>query len=189
MTAMTRESPSDGEDEQEDGVKDAGQVASLLLTTHGEIHLDEAREPKEFRLTYEDGLDKLVFISAVSVDSDAVNFGVCQVQERGIQELARSYVTNNWKPSMEQIIGPFRRVRNLDQYGRLQPPRKKARMGQYQHSRTYARLGSSQRRLRDRTGWGRCGRVRLTRYVIQSRAGRVSEHRTETGERISKVPR
>ena len=167
------ESPSDGEDEQEDGVKDAGQVASLLLTTHGEIHLDEAREPKEFRLTYEDGLDKLVFISAVSVDSDAVNFGVCQVQERGIQELARSYVTNNWKPSMEQIIGPFRRVRNLDQYGRLQPPRKKARMGQYTNTRERMPASVRHRGAYETALDGAdAGEYDPTRYVIQSRAGK-----------------
>ena len=94
---------------------ESGKVASLLLTTHGEIHLDESREPKEFTLTRKMGLDELVFVSAVSVDSDSVNFGVCQVQERSIQELVKAYVSNNWKPSMEQIIGPFRRVRNLDQ--------------------------------------------------------------------------
>ena len=166
-------SPSAGEDEKEDGVQDAGQVASLLLTTHGEIHLDEARAPKEFQLTYEDGLDELVFISAVSVDSDSINYGVCQVQERGIQELVNTYVKNSWKPSTEQIIGPFKRVRNLDQYGRLQPPRKKARMGQY--SDTLASMPASVHHsgaYETALAGAYAGEYDPTRYVIQSQAGK-----------------
>ena len=185
MEEDTQPYPSEPEEEEvimeeprvkrkaEEVALESGKVASLLLTTHGEIHLDESREPKEFTLTRKMGLDELVFVSAVSVDSDSVNFGVCQVQERSIQELVKSYVTNNWKPSMEQIIGPFRRVRNLDQYGRLQPPRKKARMGQY--TNTLDRMPAS---VRHRGAYetaldgADAGEYDPTRYVIQSQAGK-----------------
>lgn len=155
-----------------------GQFASLVLTTHGEIHLSGGK-PTMFKLTYDDGLDELVFISAVSVASDSINYGVCQVQERSIKELLNLYATKTagvWEwhsPTMEQIIGPFKRVRNLDQHGTLQPKRQK-RTGPYADTLSKMESTVRHRAARPTAREGMLAKeYDPTRFVMQSEGGQA----------------
>ena len=101
----------------EEDVKDA--IATIELTSHGEIHLDKNNKPAEWNLTWDIGLNQLVYISAVWMGSDAINYGVCQVQERAAWEIEKMYNNNEWYPSLNDIIKPLKRVRDLDEKGKI----------------------------------------------------------------------
>ena len=95
-------------------VEDPDNVASILMTTHGEIPVDNQGNVTTFELSKDMGVDSIYYVSAVDLASDAINYGVRQVQERSAQELFGLY-KNGSKPTLYEILNALKRPRNLDQ--------------------------------------------------------------------------
>ena len=112
-------------------VEDPHNVASILMTTHGEIPVDNQGHVRTFELSKDMGVDNIYYVSAVNLASDAVNYGVRQVQERSALELLQLYTKPPHHPTLHDILNALKRPRNLDLTNTISGCRRKEACSRY----------------------------------------------------------